>query len=126
LGIRIIGTILLRLLLAIVSWVALRIGSVISAELILLLTMLEAAGLRWTERILTAGWAEVLVLTVPLLRSVALLRAVALLLTIALLLAVALLLAITLLLTVALLLAVAALVVLIVAGHGCGDAIWTE
>jgi len=76
-------TLLLTLLLTVVSWLALRVASVVGAELVGVLTVLETALLRRTEGILTTWWGEALilwrVLFVALLRRVSLLLAVTLL-----------------------------------------------
>lgn len=103
---------------AIVAGVALWVGGIVSAILSTLLTVLEAAMLRWTEGVLSSWWTEVL-------------RAVAALLLLAIALrwvrrgvVVSALLSVSLLLSVALLLAVALIVLLAVAlivrsGHIC-------
>jgi len=78
LSIGVIAAILLLLALAVISWLTLWVASIVGAELVGVLAVLEAALLRWTERVLTARWGEALILWRVLL--IALLRTVLLLL----------------------------------------------
>jgi len=85
LSVGVISSVLLLLLalVSVVSRVTLRVAGVVGAELVLLLAVLETTLLGRTEGVLTAWWAEALVLRWVLL--VALLAAVLLVLIVALL-----------------------------------------